>query len=82
VSSVGTEEAWIKLVKMMQGFYKKWQFSAIARVLCGCCFTICFRKATNRLVDELCLYHEVCQQATGQPSRGPPLGTCLLQLRI
>jgi len=44
VSSVGTEEAWIKLVKMMQGFYKKWQFSAIARALCGCCFTICFRK--------------------------------------
>jgi len=30
VSSVGTEEAWIKLVKMMQGFYKK------MAVLCYC----------------------------------------------
>jgi len=50
VSSVGTEEAWIKLVKMMQGFYKKWQFSAIARALCGCCFTICFRKKNHQLL--------------------------------
>ena len=40
------------------------------------------KKITNCLVDELCLCHEVCQQAAGQPSRCPPLGTCLRQLRI
>ena len=50
---------WVQLVPKKHGssllrwckdFIKKWQFSAIARALCGCCFTICFRKKNHQLL--------------------------------
>ena len=38
------------LLRWSKDFIKKCQFSAIARVLCGCCFTICFRKKNHQLL--------------------------------